>query len=176
METSILDSLVEPKKQCIRCLRCPLCVCFQKSSRLVLCGSQWITYWFPCLRGSCFLVVVQEDTKGCVWVLFNGCMFGAGETFAQQPSGLYKATQCICSSFSKCIQSLGLSSWGCVAKPRCARKVFTEPLQVQGKLISLYLFGFWSLPEKDEHCMPYWFLYHFSQTMPALCFPCQKRI
>lgn len=93
-----------------------------------------------------FLVGVQEDRKECVWVLFDACVF-AGETFAQQPSDLYVATQWICSSFSKCMQSVGLTSWGCVVKLRCARRVFTEPLQVQGKFIplcSLYLFCFWT--------------------------------
>lgn len=38
MEASILDSLVEPKKQCIRCLRCPLCV-FSKELQV---GALWL--------------------------------------------------------------------------------------------------------------------------------------
>lgn len=87
------------------------------------------------------LVGVRENRKGCVWALFDVCVFG-GEKFAQQA-----ATQWICSSFSKCTQSLRLTSWGCVVKLRSARRVFIEPLQVQGKFIplySLYLFCFWT--------------------------------
>lgn len=115
-----------------------------------------------------FLVVVQEDRKGCVWVLFNVCMFWR-ETFAQQPSSdLYKATQCICSSFSKCIQSLGLSSWGCVAKLRCARKVFTEPLQVQRKFISVLVF-IYSVSEVSPKKMNIARPIDFSITFPRPC-------
>lgn len=93
-----------------------------------------------------FLLGVQKDRKGCIWLFFDVSVF-EGETFAQQPSDACVVAQWICSSFFKCMQSLGLTSWGCVVTLRCARRVFTELLQVQGKFIALcglYLFCFWT--------------------------------
>lgn len=86
-------------------------------------------------------------------------------------------TQWIFSLVSECMQSLHLTSLGCGVKLRSARTVFTKTSQVQGKFIPLcrlYLFCFQTeVTQKiDEFCMPYRFLYCFSQSMPALCFPC----